>query len=174
MRTNSIRQRLTQDLHRTPTTSELANELGVGVEQVREALASDRCYRPISLNTPQPGAGRAHDGDTELTDIVGDTDPDLEIVADRASLPAALAQLSKRDRTVIVLRFFDELTQTQIGERLGISQMHVSRLLKGATEQMRAFLDGDPPPGTVHHERKPCPARHRASRAQHASVKEAA
>ncbi|MGA8117805.1 MAG: sigma-70 family RNA polymerase sigma factor [Actinocatenispora sp.] len=173
LRTQTIdaRQRLTQTLRRAPTPGELADELGVDVERILEVAACDRCFQPISLNAPRPGAGRAHDGDTDLADQVGDTDHELDIAADRASLPAALAYLSERDRAVIVLRFYGDLTQTEIGERLGISQMHVSRLLKGAVEQMRAFLNGDPPPATTH-ERKPGP---RARRAGHApAVREAA
>ncbi len=141
--------RLSQSLGRAPTTIELADALDTGVDTVLEALTAADGYRAVSLNMLAGRDARAQDS-VELGDLLGAPDPALEWAADRVSLPAALAILSHRARTAIALRFFHGLTQTEIGEHLGLSQMHVSRLISRSLAQMRAFLNGDPPvPGVT-------------------------
>lgn len=140
----ATRTRLVGELCREPTTAELADAVGADVARVREALRADQDCQPVSLNMPCPGPDGTADG-TELVDLLGAPDPVLESVPERVSLPAALAQLTDRDRTVILQRFVYRRTQTQIGRALGISQMHVSRLIARALAQLRAYLDGEAP-----------------------------
>ncbi len=145
----AVAARLSQSLGRAPTTAELADELDTGVDAILEALTAADGYRAVSLNMLAGREARTQDS-VELGDLLGAPDPALEWAADRVSLPAALAILSHRARTAIALRFFHGLTQTEIGEHLGLSQMHVSRLISRSLAQMRAFLNGDPPvPGVA-------------------------
>ncbi|MGA8115928.1 MAG: SigB/SigF/SigG family RNA polymerase sigma factor [Actinocatenispora sp.] len=136
--------RLAQRLGRAPTLGELADVLGAQVDEVLEAMSAADGYRAISLNTLASQDTQSQ-GTAELGDLLGGPDPALEWAADRVSLPSALAILSDRGRTAIALRFFHGQTQTEIGEYLGLSQMHVSRLISCSLAQMRAFLNGDPP-----------------------------
>ena len=137
---------LSARLGRAPRPSELAAQLGWRLADTLEALCAREAYTPTSLDAPTAtgGAGSA-------TVSLGERLPDphgrelaaLDVVEHRAALQEALAQLSDRDRTVVVLRFFRDMTQTQIGAELGISQMHVSRLLTKALATLRAHLGRD-------------------------------
>jgi RNA polymerase sigma-B factor len=123
---------------RSPTPRELAGILGVDPEDVTDALIAWESYRPLSLD----GTG---DGDTEtspLADRLGAEDAALQHVVDGAALHSLLAELPKRERTIVLLRFFGNKTQSQIAEELGISQMHVSRLLAATLRRLRAELYG--------------------------------
>ncbi|GAA2526475.1 hypothetical protein Ahu01nite_044220 [Winogradskya humida] len=126
---------LTHTLGRSPTVADVAEHLGVGEEDVIEGLEGARAYRATSLSTPV-GAGDT----TELSDMLGAEDEGFALVEARMSLGPALAALGERERTILVLRFFGNLTQTQIAERVGISQMHVSRLITRSLEALRAHL----------------------------------
>jgi RNA polymerase sigma-B factor len=132
--------RLTADLSRRPTAVELADELGVSVEEVAEALASASAYRPVSLNAPLPG----EDGG-ELGDSLGMADRGLAGVEDRLTVAELLCRLPARERQLLALRFYGNQTQTEIAEAMGISQMHASRLLAQALAWLRdALLSEDP------------------------------
>lgn len=130
--------RLEQELGRSPRPSEIAEELGVDVDEVIEALSVDGCFRPSSLDMP---AG-IDDATATIGDRLGDTDPDFELTDARILLGPAVRALSERDRQILELRFFQGWTQAQIGEEIGVTQMQVSRLLKRILEELRAAIDG--------------------------------
>ncbi|MGW6914719.1 RNA polymerase sigma factor SigF [Kitasatospora sp. NPDC054939] len=127
---------LAQKLDRSPTVAELAVCLGVSEEDVVEGLAVGNAYTASSLDS-NPGE---EDGDGPLAERLGYEDLALEGVEYRESLKPLLAKLPPRERRIIMLRFFGNLTQSQIGEEIGISQMHVSRLLTRTLTQLREGL----------------------------------
>jgi RNA polymerase sigma-B factor len=127
---------LAQQLGRSPTVADLAANLGVGEEEVIEALDCAQAYRALSLHAPVTGEESAG----ELVDLLGDADPGLETVENRAALRPLLATLPQREQRIIAMRFFGNLTQSQIAAELGISQMHVSRLLAHALGVLRKGL----------------------------------
>ncbi|GHF28453.1 RNA polymerase sigma factor [Kitasatospora xanthocidica] len=127
---------LSQRLDRSPTVAELATCLGVSEEDVVEGLAVGNAYTASSLDS---GSGE-EDSDGPLADRLGYEDLALEGVEYRESLKPLLAKLPPRERRIIMLRFFGNLTQSQIGEEIGISQMHVSRLLTRTLTQLREGL----------------------------------
>ncbi|MDH6138142.1 MULTISPECIES: RNA polymerase sigma factor SigF [Kitasatospora] len=130
---------LAQRLDRSPTVAELATSLGVSEEEVVEGLAVGNAYTASSLDS---GPGE-EDGDGPLADRLGYEDLALEGVEYRESLKPLLAKLPARERRIIMLRFFGNLTQSQIGEEIGISQMHVSRLLTKTLTQLRDGLTSE-------------------------------
>jgi len=125
---------LGQELGRSPTIAELAAEVKVSEEEVLEALEAGQAYRSTSLDAP------SEEGETLATRI-GEEDPSMEIAESRATLSPLLAQLAPRERLILHMRFFDGLTQSEIASRLGISQMHVSRLLARSVAQLRAAAE---------------------------------
>jgi RNA polymerase sigma-B factor len=125
---------LPQQLGHSPTLPELAEHLGVSEEEVLEAIEVAQTRSAPSLDQP---AGQ--DGDAVLGDFVMDTRP-REETENLLVLPHLMEGLPERERRIVVLRYVDELTQDQIAERLGISQMHVSRLLRRALDRMRSEL----------------------------------
>jgi len=127
---------LAQELGRSPTVADLAKKLGVGEEEIIEGIESGHAYRALSINAPTGG----EEAGAELADLLGGIDRDLEAVDDRESLRPLIAQLPEREQKIIAMRFFGNMTQTQIAERLGISQMHVSRLLAHALTHLRGAL----------------------------------
>lgn len=127
---------LGQELGRSPTIAELAAEVKVSEEEVLEALEAGQAYRSTSLDAP---AGN-EEGET-LGTRLGEEDPSLEDAESRATLSPLLAQLPSRERLILHLRFFEGLTQSEIATRLGISQMHVSRLLARSVAQLRSAAD---------------------------------
>ncbi|ARF79582.1 RNA polymerase sigma factor SigF [Kitasatospora aureofaciens] len=127
---------LSQRLDRSPTVAELAACLGVSEEDVVEGLAVGNAYTASSLDS-SPGE---EDSEGPLADRLGYEDLALEGVEYRESLKPLLAKLPPRERRIIMLRFFGNLTQSQIGEEIGISQMHVSRLLTRTLTQLREGL----------------------------------
>jgi RNA polymerase sigma-B factor len=134
---------LSQELGRSPTVPELAAEAGVSEEEVLEALEAGQAYRSTSIDAPgSAGAvGAGEEGETLATQL-GDYDPELVEAERRAELSPLIAQLPEREQTILFLRFFEGLTQSEIANQLGISQMHVSRLLARSLEQLRrASLD---------------------------------
>ncbi|WP_063837032.1 RNA polymerase sigma factor SigF [Phaeacidiphilus oryzae] len=127
---------LSQQLDRSPTVAELAAYLGASEEDVVEGLAVGNAYTASSLDsTPLE-----EDGDGALAERLGYEDVALEGVEYRESLKPLLAKLPARERRIIMLRFFANMTQSQIGEDVGISQMHVSRLLTRTLAQLREGL----------------------------------
>ncbi|MCZ0997217.1 RNA polymerase sigma factor SigF [Streptomyces mirabilis] len=126
-------------LGRTPTTRELAALMSLSEEEVIEARKASNGYNSSSLDaalTADDGA----DGDTVLADFIGEDDPSLELVDDFQSLAPLIAELDERQRRIIHMRFVEERTQAQIGEELGISQMHVSRLITRIIKRLRTGL----------------------------------
>jgi RNA polymerase sigma-70 factor (sigma-B/F/G subfamily) len=132
---NTVREELTQRLGRSPSVAELAEQLQVGTEEVLEAIEAAHAYQSVSLSTPVGD----EDGIT-LADLLGATDPDLDAVEDRAALPTLIAQLPEREQRILTMRFYGNMTQSQIAEWTGVSQMHVSRLLKAALGRLREEL----------------------------------
>jgi RNA polymerase sigma-B factor len=115
--------------HRAPRVDELAEELGVSVETVIEALDARAAYRPISLSAPLRG-----DDSASVEDLLGSDDRGFVQTDARLTVHRLLEGLPPRDRRILELRYFDELSQDEIASRIGISQMHVSRLLRRVTE----------------------------------------
>lgn len=140
LRLTGVIASLGQELGRSPTIAELASEVDASEEDVLEALEAGQAYRFASLDAPA-GGGEA-DGET-VGSRIGDVDPDLDDVERRATLSPLLARLPPRQRLILQLRFFEGLTQSEIARRLGISQMHVSRLLARSVAQLRAAADTD-------------------------------
>jgi RNA polymerase sigma-B factor len=122
-------------LERAPRPSEIAAHLGTGVDEVIDALGAQQAYTADSLDALVNG------GDTALGDLLGRADAALGTALYRDELRGALADLPDRERTIVILRFFGDLTQSQIAERVGLSQMHVSRLLAASLARMRARID---------------------------------
>lgn len=132
---------LTQKLGRPPTISELAQELGVSEEQVIEALEAANAYETISLE--QEISADEDDKPQTLEELVSLTeDEEMQRWQQRQLIEDAMKVLDERERKIVEMRFFDDLTQTQIAQRLGISQMHVSRLLRRAIQKMQAYMKG--------------------------------
>jgi RNA polymerase sigma-B factor len=130
---------LGQKLGRSPRPSELATELGIGVHEVHEGLQVGYAYRGESLDVGSDADGPG----TETDGRLGVTDPDLTAVENRETLYPALARLPEREAAIVRMRFFGHLTQTQIADRIGVSQMHVSRLLAASLAQLReSIVDG--------------------------------
>jgi RNA polymerase sigma-B factor len=130
---------LSSELGRAPRPSELAARLQVDVAQVIEALDARANYHAATLDAVDPESGAS------LAERLGGLDSGLEKLVDRHTLGPLLDALPERDRAIVIMRFFGDMTQTQIGEKLGISQMHVSRLLARSLEQLRSgFADRSP------------------------------
>jgi len=127
-------EQLTVQLGRSPTIPELAKAAGVEEEQVLEALESGRAYTSVSLST---GGGSDEDGELDPLESLGTIEHEYEISEDRAVLAPGFKVLDERERKILHLRFFSGLTQSQIAEQIGISQMHVSRLIRRSLEKIR-------------------------------------
>lgn len=137
-RIRSTEAELVHTLHRQPTVRELATALGVEVDDVLEATSVDSCFTPHSLDAPIRSSG---DGDLTIEpafDERGFNDAETRVV-----LEPALRGLGERDRRILDLRFAEGLTQAQIGELIGISQMQVSRILTRVLGEMRAVIVGE-------------------------------
>jgi RNA polymerase sigma-B factor len=130
---NRARADLSQQLGRAPNSSEIAERLGVDRELVVEATVAGANSSTMSMDLPSA----AGDDGAVLSDTLGHIDPNLDKVLDVESVRPLIAALPDRERTVIGLRFFDNMSQTQIAERIGCSQMHVSRLLAKALNHLR-------------------------------------
>ncbi|MDY7088425.1 MAG: RNA polymerase sigma factor SigF [Actinomycetota bacterium] len=126
---------LTHSLGRSPTVADVAAHLGVTEEDVLEGLEGARAYNTTSLSTPVNA-----DGTKELGDTLGGEDSEFELAETRVALGPALATLGEREQRIVVLRFYGNLTQAQIADQVGISQMHVSRLLTKALIKLRDEL----------------------------------
>jgi len=128
---------LTQTLGRSPTTREIADQIGCTVEDILEALESGNAYSTLSLEASDTDEGLS------LIEVIGEEDDGLDLVDMRASLKPLLASLDARERRIIMLRFFRNHTQSEIAAEIGISQMHVSRLLNRTLERLRTGLTTD-------------------------------
>lgn len=136
LRLGAATAELSQRLGRAPTASELAEELDMDREEVIEGLVAGSSYNTLSIDS---GGGGDEDAPA-IVDTLGDMDDGLDQIDNRETLRPLLAQLPERERTVLLLRFFESMTQTQIAERVGVSQMHVSRLLAKSLARLRDQL----------------------------------
>jgi RNA polymerase sigma-B factor len=135
-----------QELNRTvpgraPTVGEIAETAQVSEEDARVGLEALESTAALSLDADLPGGEEGH----RLVDALGSPDPALDTVVDREAVRPRLAALPERERTILYMRFFDDMTQRRIAERLGISQMHVSRLLTRCCDRLRDQVMRDMP-----------------------------
>src|ERR671919_549262 len=127
-------EQLTVQLGRSPTISELAKAASVEEEEVLEALESGRAYSSLSLSS---GGSQDDDGDLDPLESIGTEEHEYEVSEDRAVLEPGFRVLDDRERKILHLRFFKGLTQSQIAAQVGLSQMHVSRLIRRSLEKIR-------------------------------------
>lgn len=131
---------LSQEWQREVTDDEVAADLGIDVDDVRAARAAGDRYRSTSLDAPVRAFGPA------LSEVLpDDSDDPYDKVVTLISLRAAMADLDRRERQILSLRFSKNLTQREIGERIGVSQMQVSRLLTSICARLRTRIDGEAP-----------------------------
>ena len=130
---------LTVQLGRSPTIPELAKAAGVEEEQVLEAIESGRAYTSLSLSV----GGGGDDDDIDPLESLGTEELQYAVSEDRAVLAPGFRALDERERMILQLRFFDGLTQSQIAQQVGISQMHVSRLIRRSLEKIRETIAAD-------------------------------
>ncbi|MBX6751509.1 MAG: SigB/SigF/SigG family RNA polymerase sigma factor [Micromonosporaceae bacterium] len=135
LRVNQASAELSQTQAATPTISDIANHLSVPEAEVAEAVEAGMLYQPLSLSGPGTSGSTL-----ELEDPLGSDDPAIDVVEQRESVRPLLATLSERERDILRMRFYGDMTQSQIADRLGISQMHVSRLLARTLDSLRAAL----------------------------------
>jgi RNA polymerase sigma-B factor len=128
---------LERELGRTPTAAQIADRMDATVEHVLEARVASWAHHGVSLDRP---SGDEDDERRTLGDTLGFTDEAFSRAESSATFDGLLARLSERERVVLNLRFREDLTQAEIGERVGISQMHVSRLIRQAIEQLRSSV----------------------------------
>lgn len=141
LRVRNASDALTDQLGRAPTVAELGEETGLDTEQIAEALQAASARDSASLDQPLPGVDGA-DGDS-LGDTLGTADDGFDLVEHRTTISPLLRALPRRDREILFLRFAHDMTQTEIAERVGCSQMQVSRLLRRALEQL-GTVDREP------------------------------
>jgi RNA polymerase sigma-B factor len=127
---------LTQSLGRSPTDEELAEQLDISTDELREVKQVDLAFQSSSLDAPLA----VEDGSSSLADVIGSEDPLLEQVLDMEAVWTHLSGLPDRQQQLLLMRFYGNMTQAEIGGHLGISQMHVSRLLAEALSYLRACL----------------------------------
>ena len=130
-------EELTQRHGRSPTYAELADQLGVGEEDVIEAMEVGRQYDLLSIDS---GGEDEEGGGQTAADRAGDLDADIEGLGQSAEIRWALEQLPPRQRLIVVMRFYMDMSQQDVGDRLGISQMHVSRLQQKALARLKQVL----------------------------------
>jgi RNA polymerase sigma-B factor len=141
VRINTIVRDLTHRLGRSPTIREVAQEARSSEEEILEAMEAAQAYRSSSLDAP------SRDGWGEPGSALGELDVDLFHVEDRVLVERLIEGLEPREQLMVRLRFFEEMTQSQIAARLGISQMHVSRLLARCLDALRSQLEAEDGPG---------------------------
>lgn len=134
---NSAIPLLAQELGRSPTAAELAARVGASLEEVLEAIEASHAYSAGSLDAPS-----GEDGASPI-EVLGSADPSLALLDEWASLAPAVRELPQRERTILYLRFFKGLTQSEISAEIGVSQMHVSRILARSLRTLRESLGGE-------------------------------
>ena len=137
VRLNRTTESLTVELRRSPTITELAAATGASEEQVVEALESGRAYSSVSIFS---GGASDEEESAGLLDCLGSEEPAYEVFERRRVLAPAMGQLDPRERLILHLRFFQGMTQTEVAARIGISQMHVSRLIRKSIESLRQYM----------------------------------
>jgi RNA polymerase sigma-B factor len=140
VRLSRLVEQLTVQYGRSPTIPELAKAAGVEEEEVLEALESGRAYTTLSLSV---ASGGGDDDDLDPLESLGTEEHQYEVSEDRAVLAPGFKVLDERERRILQLRFFEGLTQSQIAQQVGISQMHVSRLIRRSLEKIRETITED-------------------------------
>jgi len=138
MQIGSASAELTQSLGRSPTPRELAETIGCTVEDVLDGIESSNAYSTLSLDASDDSEDGAA---ATMLDAIGVDDENLEHVEIRESIKPLLDRLDAREKKILLLRFFKNMTQSQIAEEIGVSQMHVSRLLSRTLDQLRTSLE---------------------------------
>jgi RNA polymerase sigma-B factor len=133
-----VNEQMKNELGREPSVAELAERLGVSTEDVTEAMEMGPAYVPISLD--QPLASSDGEDARAVAERIGSEDPELDRVEMRDVLSRAMEHLTPRERSIMAMRFYEQMSQSEIARRLGISQMHVSRLQRAALEQLRKYV----------------------------------
>lgn len=142
----SCREELVQTLGRAPRADEVADHLGVDLDDVIEALAARGCFTPVSLDRP---IGIAGNGPDTAGDLLTALDEPLNAAEARVMLMPVIRRLAERDRRILAMRFFEQRTQQDIGEELGVSQIQVSRLLTRILRDLRKMLTTPEQPAEV-------------------------
>ena len=142
MRVERVTEELTTAIGAPPTPAQLAEHVGVDVEDVLEAREAYRALRADSLD--QPRFSSEEDGDDTLIDTLGTQDAEIGRVLERVALDTLIQTLEERDQEIVRLYYRYELTQAEIGARLGYSQMHISRLLRRAIDELAATQQAEP------------------------------
>lgn len=138
MNVNQTVARLSREMGRAPTATEIADETGERTEDILDALEASVAYDAISLDMPR---STDEDGGETYADTVGELDGRYELVEYTTAIAPTVRALPERDRLVLKLRFEDDLTQLEIAERIGVSQMHVSRLIRRALGRLRTVAE---------------------------------
>ena len=138
MQISTASAELTQSLGRSPTPRELAEAIGCTVEEIVEGIESSNAYSTLSLDASDDSEDG---GAASMLDAIGVDDESLEHVEIRESIKPLINRLEPREKKILLLRFFKNMTQSQIAEEIGVSQMHVSRLLNRTLEQLRTSLE---------------------------------
>ena len=133
---------LATDLGRAPSPAEIAEATGASLEDILEAREAAGAYQAVSLDKPR--AEREDGAGETFAESLGDEDPGFEIAEHGATIAGLMHTLPPRERHVLHLRFVEDLTQSEIGERIGVSQMHVSRLIRQAIARLRNAAQVDP------------------------------
>ncbi len=133
-----LREQMEQRLGRPPTVAEMAEAAGVTEERLLQAMDLDRIYQPASLDAQLQDEGSEER--SSFWDAIGRPDPGLKAVEEREAVRRALERLDPRQRAIIYYRFFEEVSQAEVARRLGISQMHVSRLERQALQRLKGML----------------------------------
>jgi RNA polymerase sigma-B factor len=137
---NAAIERLSRDLGHSPSPQQVAIKLEMPVEQVLEALEAGAAYDAVSLDAPR----RSGDEDSDtIADGIGQSDDRFELIENRATVGRGLKSLPQRERQILYLRFAEGLTQAEIGVRMGMSQMHVSRLIRRAIARLRVVASAE-------------------------------
>ncbi len=142
LKVRDAQERLANERGRAPTVNELAEYLELATDEVIDALQAIQAYESLSLDAPRPGAT---DEVTSYGDAMGEEDERYELVEMDATVSSVLGHIPQRERLILRMRFVEDLTQTEIAERVGISQMQVSRLLRRSLDQLRALTDDNEP-----------------------------
>jgi RNA polymerase sigma-B factor len=139
MQIGAFTAELTQSLGRSPTPRELAEAIGCSVEDIVEGIESGNAYSTLSLDAADDSG---ENGGASILDLLGVDDEGLAHIEIRESIKPLLEALPSREKRILLLRFFKNRTQSEIAEEIGVSQMHVSRLLSRTLDQLRASLEG--------------------------------
>ena len=139
-----VNEQMKNELGREPTVAELAERLGVTPDDVTEAMEIGPAYMPLSLD--QPIASGEGESSRSVSEQIGGADPELDRVEMRDVLDRAMEHLTPRERSIMAMRFYEQMSQSEIARRLGISQMHVSRLQRAALEQLRKYVPQESAP----------------------------